>query len=168
MNNIRIIVCWKCHEELFSKVDLKCGFCGWLICPHCGACSGEKYENCFGGYIEGRSLTNERRNDYLKIEYNKWPSVQDYCNEEARKSRDKLNGVQSISVEEAHEKQMIINRLYDEYVVGLKVETKKGIEHIESYIEDNYFTYLIVAINDECVKFVYSDAITNGFVSAIV
>ena len=41
----RTAKCYRCNGSLYSDLHYKCEVCGWLICPHDGACGCE-----FQGY----------------------------------------------------------------------------------------------------------------------
>jgi hypothetical protein len=40
----RVSVCWSCHFDLDSSVDVECAGCGWMICL-CGACGCARLPN---------------------------------------------------------------------------------------------------------------------------
>jgi hypothetical protein len=42
---IRLTICWSCHETLNSDWDTRCSKCEWIRCA-CGACRAPEYGGC--------------------------------------------------------------------------------------------------------------------------
>lgn len=54
--------CWVCWTDLDNAIDEECAFCGWIICPQCGACD----PNCTFSHMTGRDADLRRIvRDYL-------------------------------------------------------------------------------------------------------
>lgn len=54
--------CWNCKRSINNDDYPECPACGWIICPHCGACSGF---SCFGIIGNNQRIRNRLRDEWF-------------------------------------------------------------------------------------------------------
>ncbi len=121
--------CWACHTGLDNATDEECNFCGWIICPRCGACD----PNCTFSHKTGRDAELRRVvRDYLLENPNvNEDGLEEYINEQRTILTEKRERIRL----EEQRRQQELEKLKEQELERLKQQEKERIAALAKELE---------------------------------